>query len=220
MTTTRFLLILFALLNLLFLAAARGWFDLASPDDPGRMSVELFPERIRILGQTPPPEVVAQANGSISSTEASEQPVCLAWVGLSAAQNNRLISLFSAAGIRAIARDVQVAASWRVRIPPLPTREAAEILTDNMALLGVDKSTVRVEEAGSTGFAIVLGETFRNRQNAERYLETVKAKGVHNAGIETRNTSERRVEATVSTRQAETLLDGEPFAKRHRPCSP
>jgi len=108
--------------------------------------------------------------------------------------------------------------SWRVRVPPLPTREAAEILTDNMAELGVEKSAVQIEEVGNNKFAIVIGESFRSRQGAERYLETIKAKGV-SAGIEARNISERRVEATVGKKKAEDLLNGQPFAKRYKSCS-
>jgi|GEM_PF-1371298 len=222
MTTTRFLFIVFALLNILFFAAARGWLDFSSSGSTARGSIELYPERIKILGQTPLPETEQadlQATPAPPPPVPESPPVCLAWSGLSAAQNTKLISLFSAAGIRAVARDIQSATSWRVRIPPLPTREAAEILADNMAALGVEKSTVRIEEAGSNGFSIVFGEAFRTRQSAERYLDTVKAKGVHNASLEARNASERRVEATVSIQKVDSVLEGQPFAKRHKPCS-
>ncbi|MDR2880792.1 MAG: hypothetical protein LBV29_02680 [Azoarcus sp.] len=220
MTTTRFLFILFLLLNFLFLAALRGWFGLGPSEEPGRVSIELHPEYIKVLGPTPPPEIVQ----IISTQDApppneSEQAVCLVWSGLSPAQNNKLISLFSAANIQTTTRDVQVASSWRVRVPPLPTREAAEILADNMTELGVEKDDIHIEEAGGGKFAIVLGSPFRNRQSAERYLETVKSKGI-NASIDTRNTPERRIESTVTISQAETLLAGQPFARRHRRCTP
>jgi len=221
MTTIRFLFILFLLLNILFFAALRGWLGFGSSGESGRISVELNPERIRILGPTPPPEIaqVDLQTPSDSPPKEAEQPVCLAWSGLSAAQNNKLIALFSAAGIQAATRDIQAASSWRVRVPPLPTREAAEILVENMDE-SMDKSAVQIEEAGGNKFAIVLGESFKTRQAAERYLETVKANGFVNAVIEARNAPERRVEATVDAKKAETLLSGQPFAKRYKPCSP
>ncbi len=218
MTTIRFLFILFLLLNILFFAALHGWLGFGSSGEPGKVSIELNPERIKILGPTPPPEI-AQVDIQVLPDQGSEQPVCLAWSGLNAAQIAKLTSLFSAAGIQATARDVQVLSSWRVRVPPLPTREAAEILTENMDELGVDKSAVQIEEVGGNKFAIVLGEPFKTRQGAERYLEGIKAKGI-NADIEARNAPERRVEATVGIKQAETLLSGQPFAKRYKPCSP
>jgi len=224
MITTRFLFILLLLLNTLFFAASRGWLDLGSSEEPGRVSIELHPEYVKILGQTPPPKIT-QIDTQVSPDSLSEpepepepKPVCLAWSGLSTAQNNKLTSLFSAEGIRVVARDVQVASSWRVRVPPLPTREAAEILIDNMIELGLEKSDVQIEETGENKYVIVIGETFRNRQSVERYFETIKAKGI-NASIETRNTPERRVEATVAIKKAEALLQGQPFAKRYKPCS-
>jgi hypothetical protein len=223
MTTTRFLFILFALLNILFFAVARGWLDLGSSAESNKIAIELSPERIKILGRTPPPEAV-QAEEQISSTASSMDTVesaatCLAWSGLSAAQNNKLISLFTAADIQSTARDVQVATSWRVvRSPPLHTNEAAEILADNMVELGVEKSSIQIEETGDNKFLIVLGESFRNRRGAERHLETMNARGV-NASIETRNTAERRIEVTVSKEKAEAVLNGQPFAKRYKPCS-
>ena len=213
MTTTRFLFILFLLLNILFFAASHSWFGLASSRDMGRISVELYPERIRILGHTPEPGTAE------SPTDASEQAVCLAWADLNAVQSSKLISLFSAADIQAVAQEAQVAASWRVvRVPSLLTHEAAEILSDNMVELGVERNSIQIEETKDKKFLIVLGEAFRNRRGAERHLEAMRGKGV-NASIEPRNATERRVEATVSVKKAETLLEGQPFAKRYKPCS-
>jgi len=89
---------------------------------------------------------------------------------------------------------------------------------DNMVELGVKKDSIQIEEIGDRKFLIVLGETFRNRRNAERHLEAMRAKGV-NASIESHNTSDRQVEATVSVKKAEAVLHGQSFAKRHKPCS-
>ncbi|MDR2014602.1 MAG: hypothetical protein LBP99_03135 [Azoarcus sp.] len=226
MTTTRFLFILFALLNVLFFAATHGWLGFGPSVESGKIAIELNPERINILGHTPPPET-AQTGDTFPSvapantTTATEPSVaCLAWSGLSPVQNNKLISLFSTANIQTTTRDVQVASTWRVvRTPPLGTNEAAEILADNMVELGVEKNSIQIEETGDNKFLIVLGEPFRNRKGAERHLETMNAKGI-NASIEPRNTTERRIEATVSKEKAEAVLSGQSFAKRHKPCSP
>jgi cell division septation protein DedD len=105
-----------------------------------------------------------------------------------------------------------------VNVQPMVTHEAAEVLADNMIELGVEKESIQIEETGDGKFLIVLSGSFKNKKSAERNLETINAKGV-NASIEARNTSERRVEATVSKEKAESLLSGQSFAKRYKPCS-
>ncbi|MDR1227915.1 MAG: hypothetical protein LBK55_02680 [Azoarcus sp.] len=223
MTTLRFLSILFLLLNILVFAAARGWLGIVSQPndaDPERGDKQINPDSIKILSQAPPQMPVATP---AATPEAPPPPpparTCLAWSGLSASQTNRLLSLFRAAGVQAGTRDIEVPAAWKVRLPPLPTREAAEILTDALADLGIEKGTLLIEETGPRKFAISLG-VFANKTNATRYLETVKAKGLHNAEIETRSTSERHVEATTVPATAEAVLVGQSFAKRHKPCLP
>ncbi|MDR2924911.1 MAG: hypothetical protein LBU76_03025 [Azoarcus sp.] len=220
MTTIRFLFILFALLNVLLFAAARNWLDLGSSEGTGRIAVELHPEHIKVLGPTPPPDATPAPSVAARPPEnGAAQAACLAWSGLTAAQNSKLISLFSAAGIRATAKDVQVAAAWRVvRLPTMLTHEAAEILADNMIVLGVERSSIKIEETEDSKFLIVLSEPSRNKRDTERHLASVKAKGV-DASIEPLNAAERRVEAAVSKEKAETVLKGQPFAKRHKPCS-
>ncbi|MDR2092633.1 MAG: hypothetical protein LBP58_04870 [Azoarcus sp.] len=224
MTTLRFLFILFLLLNILIFAAARGWLGFTpQPDktDPERINRQVHPDRIKVLSQTPPkvPTAAPEAPSLPPPPPPPPAQTCLAWGGLSASQNNRLLSLFRAAGIQAKTRDVEIPAAWKVRLPPLPTREAAEILADSLVDLGIEKETLLVEETGPRKFAISLG-VFANKANATRYLETIKAKGLHNAEIETRSTSERYIEATTIPATAEAILVGQSFAKRHKPCVP
>ncbi|MDR1062543.1 MAG: hypothetical protein LBL48_01165 [Azoarcus sp.] len=223
MTTLRFLSILFLLLNILVFAAARGWLGIVSQPndtDPERVNKQINPDSIKILSQAPPQTPAATP---AATPEAPPPPppaqTCLAWSGLSASQTTRLLSLFRAAGVQARTRDIEIPAAWKVRLPPLPTREAAEILADALADLGIEKGTLLVEETGPRKFAISLG-VFANKTNATRYLETIKAKGLHNAEIETRSTSERHVEATTVPATAEAVLVGQSFAKRHKPCLP
>jgi hypothetical protein len=204
MTTIRFLFILLLLLNALAFAALRGWLGLGQPVESGK-SPDPIPERVRVGPALPPPPVV-------------DPQVCLAWSGLGAAQNTKLISLLAAAGIQATTRDAPVTTTWKVRVPPLPTREAAEILLNNMLAQGFDRSSLVIEETGN-GYGISLG-LFRDRPGAVRYLETVKTRGVYNADIETRSGSERRVEATATTAKIDAALAGQPFAKRYKPCPP
>jgi hypothetical protein len=202
MTTIRFLFILLLLLNLLAFAALRGWLGLDQSTESGKPLDPIRSERIK-TGYAPSPPAV-------------DPQICLAWSGLSTAQNTKLISLLTAAGIQATTRDTPATTTWKVRIPPLPTREAAEILLNNMLTQGFDRSSLTIEETGN-GFGISLG-LFRDRPGAVRYLETIKTKGVYNADIETRSGSERRVEATASMTQIDAALAGQPFAKRHKPC--
>jgi hypothetical protein len=219
MTTTRFFFILFVLLNVLSFAALRGWLDFLSGES-GEAHTQINPERITIIGHTPPPETV-QADGSTAppQTPPESPPACLAWSGLTPAQNNKLISLFSAAGIQAVTRETQVTAAWRVvRVPPMITYEAAEILTANIRDLGVERESIKIEETADKKFLIVLGED-RNRRRAESILASMSARGI-NAGIEPRNATERRVEVSVSKEKAEALLAGQSFAKRYKPCTP
>jgi hypothetical protein len=208
MTTIRFLFILLLLLNVLAFAALRGWLGLGQPVEPEKTaSGPTHPERVRIGPALPPPP-----------PPVADPKTCLAWSGLSTAQNTKLISLLAAAGIQATTRDTPATATWKVRVPPLPTREAAEILVNNMLTQGFDRSSLVIEETGN-GFGISLG-MFRDRPGAVRYLETVKTRGVYNADIETRSGSERRVEATAVTAKIDAALTGQPFAKRYKPCPP
>jgi hypothetical protein len=222
MTTLRFLFILFLLLNILIFAAARGWLGFTpQPDDtdPERINRQVHPDRIKVLSQTPPQAPPQTSTVAPEAPPPAPAQTCLAWSGLSASQNNRLLSLLRAAGIPTRTRDVEIPSAWKVRLPPLPTREAAEILADSLVDLGIEKETLLVEEVGSRKFAISLG-VFANRTNATRYLEIIKAKGLHNVEIAPRNTSERYIEATTVPATAEAVLVGQSFAKRHKPCLP
>jgi hypothetical protein len=238
MTTLRFLSILFLLLNVLIFVATRGWHGIDRwPDvtEPERAAQQIHPERITVLGQTPPASAPPVAIEITQRPQQPEQPapaappapvappqpppkICLSWSGLNASQGNRLVSLLRAAGIQAKARNIEAPAAWKVRVPPLPTREAAEILADNIVNnLGIAQDGVMVEEAGAKKYVISLG-VFSNRGNATRHLEEVKARGVHNAEIEARNAVERHIEATVAPAKAEAALAGQPFARLYKPC--
>lgn len=232
MTTLRFLSILFLLLNVLIFAAMRGWHGTdRRPDatEPERAAQQIHPERITVLGQTPPASAPPAAIEIAQRPRQPEQPappappqapakICLSWSGLNASQGNRLISLLRAAGIQAKARNIEAPTAWKVRVPPLPTREAAEILADNIINnLGIAKDGVMIEEAGGKKYAISLG-VFGNRGNAARRLEEVKARGVHNAEIEARNVTERHIEATAAPAKAEAALAGQAFARLYKPC--
>ncbi|MDR1855102.1 MAG: hypothetical protein LBR05_09395 [Azoarcus sp.] len=209
MTHIRFLFIVLLLLNVLVFGSLRGWFGDADPPDvtdPHRIEKQVYPERIALLGGVPPADPAQSAN----------TPTCLAWAGLTDVQNNRLISLLGNVGIQARTRDVEVPATFKVSLPALPTREAAEILAENLSD-GIDRTNLKIEENGPKKFTIVLNQ-FDTQAAADSYLETVKNRGAHNATITTRNVSEHRVEATAIPVRAEKALEGQPFATRHKPC--
>ncbi|MDR3214168.1 MAG: hypothetical protein LBT71_09685 [Azoarcus sp.] len=226
MTTLRFLFILFLLLDILAFAAARGWLGLAPrPDetDPERATRQIYPERIKVLGQTPQSPsatiAVSQPPQPPAAPQAQQQAkICLSWSGLSTAQGNRLTALLRTAGIQTKTRDIETPTSWKVRTPPLPTREAAEILAGNIVELGIAQETLLIEETSAKKYAISLG-VFSNRANAMRHLENVRTKGV-NADIEVRNAVERHIEAIAAPAKAEAALTGQPYVKHYKPCQP
>ncbi|MDR1661960.1 MAG: hypothetical protein LBR95_05990, partial [Azoarcus sp.] len=167
----------------------------------------------------PSPATVDVLPATAETAAPVQASACLAWSGLSPSQNTRLLSLLRAADIQVKTRDIETPTAWKVRLLPLPTREAAEILADSIVDLGIEKETLLVEESSPRKFSISLG-VFANKANATRYLETIKAKGLHNSEIETRHVSERWIEAAALPAAAEAALAGQPFAKRHKPCQP
>jgi hypothetical protein len=230
-TTLRFLFILFLLLDVLAFAASRGMFSDDDPrpgaTTPNRADKQIRPDNIQILGQTPvaPPPVVtinlspAPPAGTTTPppAPAPEAPECMAWSDLSTAQNNRLVTLLAAANIKAVARDVEGPPAWRVRIPALPSRAAAEQMVPDLIARDIDPDSILIESSGPNQSSITLGY-FDNKADARRRLDAMKAKGIPNIQIEARNASERRIEATASPAAAEAALAGQPFATQHRPC--
>jgi hypothetical protein len=231
MTTLRFLFILFLLLDVLAFAASRGVF---SSDDPQpditetkRADTQIRPDRIQILGQTPPAptqEITIQISpapppGTVvpPPAPAPEQPECMAWSGLGTTQSNRLVSLLAAVGIKATAREVAVPTAWKVRIPSQPSRSAAEELVRELIARGIEPGSIMIERSGPNQNAIALGH-FDIKANATRRLEALKAKGVQNVQIDARNGTERQVEVTAPATAVEAALAGQAFAKQHKPC--
>ncbi|MDR3086964.1 MAG: hypothetical protein LBU45_03320 [Azoarcus sp.] len=213
--TSRFFIILFLVLDVLAFVAVRGFGGDTLPDktEPARAIQQIHPDYIKILDE--------------ARLRALERP-CLAWSGLTPPQSNKLLSLLNTAGIQAAARDVQRPPAWKVRIPPLPTREAAEILAENMASFGIGADSFSIEEVppGTVQgrgippgkFAIVFGQ-FENPVDAANHLETVKARGVPNAGIEEiRSTTERQIQAVATADKLAPVLAGQPFATLYKAC--
>ena len=206
--TLRFFFILFLVLDVLVFAIARGVFGTnALPDkvEPERIVQQIRPDSIKILDE--------------AQLRALKRPPCIAWSGLTPAQSNKLLSLLNIAGIQAGARDIQMPMVFKVRIPPLPTREAAEILAENMAAgLGISADSFSVEEGAGGKSAIVFGQ-FATRAEAVSRFEAIKARGVPNAGIEEiRGVIERQIHAVSTADKVETVLTGQPFARLHKAC--
>ena len=213
-----FPLILLAVANMLALIAAFGLGLGQEPDkesaEPGRVANQIHPGAIEILGQTPTPGLIS----AMLAQAPDGEPACLAWSGLGEIQDKRLRALFTAANIESRERNANVPAAWVVRTTrTVPTREASDILADTMTYLGVERSRLKSEEISPKKFVIVLNE-LENRQEAETFLDTIKARGLQGVEIVPRMVPEHRVEATLAPARAETMLAGQPFALRHKPC--
>ncbi|MDR0717236.1 MAG: SPOR domain-containing protein [Azoarcus sp.] len=229
MTTLRFFAIFLVLLNVLVFAAAHGWFGSDQrPDatEPERLDRQLYPDHIKILGRTAPPDAEpaiiqiappAPAPSSSPRAAASGARTCVVWSGLDKAQIDRLLALLASAGLDANTRDVETPVLWNVRIPPLPSREAARNLERSLRAMGITGKDIFVQESSPNQYAISLG-LFKTKQNATRHLGTLRDMGVKNVGIEERTVTESRVEVMASAEELDAALAGHAFARRYRPC--
>ncbi|MDR2259393.1 MAG: SPOR domain-containing protein [Azoarcus sp.] len=227
MTTLRFFAILLVLLNVLVFAAAHGWFGIDRQSDvtePERLDRQLYPERIKILGRTAPPDaepaiiqIAPPAPSSSPRAQASGSRTCVVWRGLDKAQIDRLLALLASAGLDANTRDVETPVLWNVRIPPLASREAARNLERSLRAMGITGKDIFVQESSPNQYAISLG-LFKTKQNATRHLGTLRGMGVKNVGIEERTVTESRVEVTASAEELDAALAGQTFARRYGSC--
>lgn len=248
MTTLRFLIILLVLLNLLAFAAVKGWLGFEPPrGEPERITNQLHPERIRMIGEpaasrtpaqapAPPSEptaalptpIVAEADTPADAVAPTPVPapapapvadtICVYWSGLNASDADRLTALLVAAGTDPRQSSVEATSSWWVRIPPQGSREAAERRVRELRAQGVTDLFI-VQDPGPNQFAISLG-LFKTEASSNQHLAQLRAKGVRGAGVATRGSVEYRVDVSAEPNQLEATLANEPLASRRAPCPP
>lgn len=167
--------------NLLLFAYGQGWFGQAGGGEPERLTSQLQPEKIRIVGKGEPPPAAQEA-----PTEA-----CRAYAAMSREAAQRLTALVHErdALLRVEQHKVDEPATWWVFIPPMSNRQVAEKKAEELKKLGLKEFRVVLEE-GENLHSISLG-LFKNEQGAKTFLDTVQKKGVRSARMQARGASEK-----------------------------
>lgn len=211
MSALRFLFLLLIVLNLLALATIRGW--LGTPErahgEPERLSNQLHPELIRLHPATataaapstaaaakaaPPPTVPTPATPAEApaAAPAAQARGCFALSGLTAGQADEIAGASSLPEVSVAHSTTKTPTAWWVRIPPAPSREAAERKMNELRAQGVTDLFI-VQDSGPNHYAISLG-LFKGENAARQQLAELRAKGVRGAEIATRNGTIHRLE--------------------------
>jgi hypothetical protein len=175
--------VLFAVLVVANLALAA--YALFVPDKPGPdaglLDSQLNADKIRIV--PPRPAVVP-----------SRQRACIEWGAFSAAELPAARDAIGALdlGTRVSAVEVQAIAGWWVYVPPLKNKAEVDRKIAELSEQGVDEYFA-VESGGEMRNAISLG-IFKSEEAANKYLETLRDKGVRSAQVGPR---EHRVTQTA-----------------------
>lgn len=192
----RALVFLLVLGNLLFLAYAGGYFGGPDNPDAGRVSQQLAPERVRVVGYGQSPPARAEVEKLVAEAPpppAEPEELCLVWEHLPADEADRLASTLAEKlpGIRVERRAVPVeGAGWWVMVPPLANKAEADKKVGELKELGVNDLFV-VHDAGPNQFAISLG-VFSTEKGGQEHLGRLKAKGVKSAKLIRRPGKETR----------------------------
>lgn len=210
-TAPLLLLLLLLLVNGLLLAAVLGGFGpdplagwMESPREPQRVSQQVRGERMRLeppadtaTGRPAPAgsprgALAPSPSGSVSLAVAKPAPrpdACFEIGGFSAQTVARAredlaaIAAGAALPVQQFERTEQV--RWWVHLPAQPTRENADRKLAELKRRKVtDVSVVSNEdgEASSASYTVSLG-LFRERERADRFLESLRAQGVRTALI-------------------------------------
>jgi len=202
---------LLALMNMTGFSAAPG-------GEPDRLSSQLHPEKLKIVGHgddaaqpehaaaevtTPPAEPPSASSEPAPAAESApvEAPTskplslaCVSWGGLSKAQADAIA--LRAKGLKFTAKTSTVtgSSSWWVHLPPQPDRAGAEKKAEELRGLGVSDYFI-VKDPGANQNAISLG-LYKSEESANRALEVLKGKGVRSARIEARDATSIKLEVT------------------------
>lgn len=208
MARTLFFLLILA--NLLFFAWTQGYFGaLADGREPQRLSNQLAPEKLRVIGAaaaSPEPAPLDQSCRSIS--------------GLAPSEAQRLM---------AQAKEKQPGLRWAVKlnetpksiywvfIPPLANRLAADKKVAELKKRDIADFSLITEE-GPDQFAILLG-LFNTEPAANEYLRELAKRNVRSAKLQLRENPldkvqlEARGPAELLAKQLAELLNGQGSAK-------
>lgn len=150
---------------------AWGWLREHTPGaDEALIRQQVNPDRLRIAGAENEPAPVVPATDA-----------CLEWAPFSSEEATRARAAIEplSLGDRLLAAQVAVPAGWWVYVPPQKSREAAERKVVELARLGVS-DTFLVQERGEWENAVSLG-IFRSEEGAQRFVESLRQRGVRSA---------------------------------------
>ncbi|MFS8972924.1 SPOR domain-containing protein [Cupriavidus necator] len=195
----RIALLLLLLANAALLAAVlgvfgknplSGWFE--TPREPHRLEQQVRGERMRLQ----PPASAAQAaprsalpsatvatvgNVGTVGTVTTLAAACMEIGGFSAQAARRAADDLAGAALRVEAFERQEQVRWWIHLPPQPTRENAERKLAELRRRNVTEySLVTAGPAEAVTYTVSLG-LFRERERAERHLDTLRGQGVRTA---------------------------------------
>lgn len=166
--------------------------------EPGRLSSQIEPDRIRIVlpsaappagmattADAPPGEPVNEAPGAPAGSTVTG--ACRALAGLAREQVDALAARIREQQLAAQMSETEQVetTSWWVHIPDLPTRQLAERKVAELRALGVRDMIVMAEPADAQKLAVSLG-LFKTEAAAKELLATLSGQGVRSARIAAR----------------------------------
>jgi len=147
--------------------------ELVSDGESGRLQKQLAPESIKLLT----PQQVA----GLGPAKAAQLPnVCLEWGGFTDAERPAALAALEPLqlGKQLSQRRIESTSAWWVYLPPLPSKTAAEKKVAELRAQGLKDFFILTD--GAQKNAISLG-VFKTGEAANKFLDTVKEKGVKTA---------------------------------------
>lgn len=189
-----YLLLALLLVNAVLLAAVlglfgadplSGWFE--TPREPQRLQQQVRAERMQLQapGSAPrsalPASAVVVASLHSARAGSADESRCVEIGGFSAQAVRRAADALAGSTLRVEQFERQEQVRWWIHLPAQPTRENVERKLSELRRRNVtDYSVVTTGAAESEAFIVSLGR-FRDRERAERYLETLRGHGVRTA---------------------------------------
>jgi len=166
------------------LAGYAYWLHIAPDPDSRIVDLQMNADQIRIIPEPP----------RVPPAPARQSVACLEWRAFSATDIGRAREVIAALrlGERVSEREVSVAASWWVHMPPQASQAALDRKVRELNELGVT-DFFPITETGRWRYSISLG-LFRTEEAARAHLAKLRAKGVRSATLSNR---EQRVTQTA-----------------------
>ncbi|KPF66951.1 hypothetical protein IP84_14015 [beta proteobacterium AAP99] len=186
----RIVFVLLVALNLIVLAAWKGWLGPVLPGqtrEPARLEAQLQAERLKVLSEAELEKAVSGAASKARTQDAAARAACLEWGGFDADALARARAALpsedlNAAGARIDTAERTVGAEYAVIMGPYVDRPTTE--RKMVELRGLKVTDMAMTE-DVRGRWISLG-LFDVEANAKRRLDALSTQGVRTARIERR----------------------------------